>query len=66
MKKSLITEHQVVAAAKSGRPNISERELDRDLVNLHLPEANLIASDDECAAMYPKGVYASMVNSTLD
>lgn len=51
---------------KTPRPNISDKELDRDLVNLHLPDVDLIASDAECAAMYPPGVYDDMVNSTLE
>jgi hypothetical protein len=54
------------AAPKPSRPNISDKELDRDIVNLNLPEVDLIASDDECAAMYPKGAYDDIVNSTLE
>jgi len=43
------------------RHNITAKELDRDLINLHLPEIDLIATDEECAAMYPPGVYAQML-----
>lgn len=43
------------------RHNITAQELDRDLINLHLPEIDLIATDEECAAMYPPGVYAQML-----
>ena len=52
--------------AKPPRPNISDQELGRDLLNLHLPEVDLVASDAECAAMYPAGVYDDIVNSTLE
>jgi hypothetical protein len=50
---------------KPSRPNISDKELDRDIVNLQLPDVDLIASDEECAAMYPKGVYEDMISSIL-
>jgi len=40
--------------------NITAREIDRDLINLHLPEVDLIATDEECAAMYRPGFYAQM------
>lgn len=43
------------------RHNITARELDRDLINLHLPEVDLIATDEECAAMYSPGVYAQIL-----
>lgn len=41
--------------------NITAKELDRGLINLHLPEIDLIATDQECAAMYPPGFYAQML-----
>ena len=43
------------------RHNITVKELDRDLINLHLPEIHLIATDEECAALYPPSVYAQML-----
>lgn len=45
------------------RHNITSKELDRDLLNLHLPEIDLIASDEECEAMYPPGVYRQMMKA---
>ena len=42
------------------RHNITAKEIDRDLINLHLPELDLIATDEECAALYPPGVYKQM------
>ena len=44
--------------------NITVKELDRDLINLHLPEIDLNAPDEECAAMYPPGVYAQMLKGS--
>jgi hypothetical protein len=43
------------------RHNITTKELDRDLINLHLPEIDLVATDEECAAMYPPGIYKQMM-----
>lgn len=43
------------------RHNITAKELDRDLLNLHLPEIDLIATEQECEAMYPPGVYQQMM-----
>jgi hypothetical protein len=31
--------------------NSTAKELDRDLINLHLPKIYLIATDEECAAI---------------
>ena len=45
------------------RHNIKAKELDRDLINLNLPEADLIATEQECEAMYPYGVYQQMMDS---
>ncbi|QKG55034.1 hypothetical protein [Hymenobacter sp. BRD67] len=47
------------------RHNITAKELDRDLLNLHLPEIDLIATDEECEAMYPPGVYRQMMKQIL-
>ncbi|GAB2470078.1 hypothetical protein GCM10011375_40770 [Hymenobacter qilianensis] len=41
-------------------PNLTDRELDRDVVNLFLPEIDLFATDEELAAMYPPGDWARM------
>ncbi len=46
--------------------NISTKEIDRDLINLHLPEQDLIASAEECAALYPPGEYEQMIKSLLE
>lgn len=47
------------------RHNITAKEIDRDLVNLNLPAIDLIATDEECEAMYPPGVYKQMMESIL-
>ena len=43
------------------RHNITAKEIDRDLLNLNLPEIDLIATEQECEAMYPPGVYQQMM-----
>jgi len=45
--------------------NITAQELDRDLINLNLPVIDLIATEDECEAMYPPGVYKQMMKEIL-
>ncbi|WP_310395364.1 recombinase family protein [Hymenobacter sp.] len=37
-------------------PNLTDQELGRDVINLFLPEIDLVASDEECAAMYLPGL----------
>ncbi|GAB3879654.1 hypothetical protein GCM10028824_43430 [Hymenobacter segetis] len=42
--------------------NISDKELDRDIINLHLPEPdNYIATDEELRALYLPGEYDRMM-----
>jgi hypothetical protein len=41
--------------------NIIAKELDRDLLNLNLPVIDLIATEEECEAMYPPGVCQQMM-----
>ena len=48
------------------RHNITAKELDHDLLNLHLPEADLIATDEECAALYPPGVYQQLLQEIIE
>lgn len=43
------------------RHNITAKELDRDLITLNLPAIDLIATEEECEAMYPPGVYQQMM-----
>jgi hypothetical protein len=43
------------------RHNITAKEIDHDLLNLNLPEIDLIANEQECEAMYPPGVYQQMM-----
>lgn len=45
--------------------NITAQELDRDLLNLNLPVIDLIATEEECEAMYPPGVYKQMMKEIL-
>ncbi|TDN39845.1 hypothetical protein E4631_23295 [Hymenobacter sp. UV11] len=45
--------------------NITTQELDRDLLNLNLPVIDLIATEEECEAMYPPGVYKRMMKEIL-
>jgi hypothetical protein len=41
--------------------NITEKELDRDILNLQLPEADsLFATEEELRAMYPPGDFDRM------
>lgn len=48
------------------RHHITTKELDRDLLNLHLPEIDLIATEQECEAMYPPGVYQQMMKELTE
>ena len=42
--------------------NISDKELDRDIINLHLPEPDsYIATDEELRALYLPGEYDRMM-----
>lgn len=42
--------------------NITNKELDRDIVNLHLPEPDsYVATDDELRALYAPGEYDRMM-----
>jgi hypothetical protein len=45
--------------------NITAQELGRDLLNLNLPVIDLIATEEECEAMYPPGVYKRMMKEIL-
>ena len=46
--------------------NITLKELDRDLLNLHLPEIDIVATEEECAAMYRPGEYEQMQKRIRD
>ena len=42
--------------------SITDKELDRDIVNLHLPEPDsYVATDDELRALYAPGEYDRMM-----
>lgn len=42
--------------------NITDKELDRDIVNLHLPEPDsYVATDEELRALYAPGKYDRMI-----
>jgi hypothetical protein len=42
--------------------NITDKELDRDIVNLHLPELDsYVATDEELRALYAPGEYDRMM-----
>jgi hypothetical protein len=43
------------------RHNITAKELDRDLINLQLSEIDMIATEEECAALYAPGVFEQMM-----
>lgn len=45
--------------------NITAQELGRDLLNLNLPVIDLVATEEECEAMYPPGVYKRMMKKIL-
>ena len=45
--------------------NITAKELDRDLIDLNLSVIDLIATEQECEAMYPPGVYQQMMRQIL-
>lgn len=47
------------------RHNVTAKEVDRDLINLSLPVIDLIATEEECEAMYPPGVYQQMMVKIL-
>jgi hypothetical protein len=49
------------ADAFDSRHNITAKELDRDLINLHLSEVDMIATEEECAALYAPGVFEQMM-----
>lgn len=50
-----------LAAEGSPYGNITARELDRDLVNLHLPEADLVSSREEAEASSAPGFLDSLL-----
>jgi hypothetical protein len=47
------------------RHNITDKEIDRDLLNLTLPAIDLIATEEECEALYSPGVYQQMMKEIL-
>jgi hypothetical protein len=45
--------------------NITDKELDRDIINLHLPEPDsYVATDEELRALYPLGEYDRMIEES--
>lgn len=48
------------------RHNITVEEIDRNLLNLNLPEIDLIATEQECEAMYLPGVYQQMMKEITE
>lgn len=46
------------------RHNITAQELARDVLSLHLPARDLVATDEECAALYAPGVYEQLLKDS--
>lgn len=47
------------------RHNVTAKKSDRDLLKLNQPVIDLIATEEECEAMYPLCVYQQMMNRIL-
>ena len=47
------------------RSNSTAKEPDRDLTNLNLPAIDLLATAEECEALYPPGVYKQLIDRIL-
>ena len=62
------TDHEATAPIPPALDyNITDKELDRDIINLHLPEANsYVATDEALRALYPPGEYDRMMAEFKD
>lgn len=56
-----ITLTEVDPTGSYSYPNLTTKELDRDIVNLFLPEIDLLAQPGELEQLYPPGTWDNLL-----